>query len=104
MSSAPAGARGGRALLLAAALLPLAPRAPASGPESLAFVGVHVVTMASDEVLRDQTVVIEGGRIAALGPREAVAVPAGARRIEGLNGYLLPGLADLHAHAADPLV
>ncbi|MGH9362592.1 MAG: amidohydrolase family protein, partial [Thermoanaerobaculia bacterium] len=85
--------------------LPAAPF-PARGaePGALAFVGVHVVTMASEEVLRDQTVVVERGRIAAIGPRDEVAVPAGARRIEGLNGYLLPGLADLHAHATDPLV
>jgi hypothetical protein len=49
-------------------------------------------------VLADQTVVVEGGRISALGPRAEVSVPTGATLVEGRGRYLLPGLSDMHAH------
>lgn len=70
--------------------------------EVLAFVNVHVIPMDSDRILDDQTVIVEDGRIAALGPAEGVQVPAGARRIEGSGRYLIPGLADMHTHASYP--
>lgn len=47
---------------------------------------------------RDQAVLVEGERIVAVGPRERVARPAGAR-IRDLGGQLLlPGFIDCHAH------
>lgn len=66
---------------------------------SIAFIGATVVTM--DEqglVLRDQTVIVEGERISAIGPRDAVRVPRGARLIDATGRYLMPGLADMHVH------
>ena len=64
-----------------------------------AFVGVHVIPMTEDGlVLRDQTVIVEGDRIAAIGPRADRAVPDEARRIEAEGRYLIPGLADMHVH------
>jgi imidazolonepropionase-like amidohydrolase len=57
--------------------------------------------MTSPEVLRDQTVLVENGRIVALGPASTLAVPHGARRIEGDGRYLMPGLIDMHAHVWD---
>jgi imidazolonepropionase-like amidohydrolase len=64
----------------------------------IAFVGVHVVPMDEERVLADQTVVVEGGRISAFGPRAEVSVPTGATLVEGRGRYLLPGLSDMHAH------
>lgn len=64
----------------------------------LAFVGVKVVPMARDTVLADQTVLVRGGRIAAVGRRGRVRVPAGATRIEGRGRWLMPGLVDAHVH------
>jgi imidazolonepropionase-like amidohydrolase len=63
-----------------------------------AFVDVNVVPMDTERVLRRQTVLVEGGRVAALGPSAKVPVPAGAVRIEGRGQYLLPGLGDMHVH------
>ena len=63
-----------------------------------AFIDVAVVPMDRERVLRDQTVVVAGGRITALGPAQQVHVPAGATRIDGRGRYLIPGLADMHAH------
>jgi uncharacterized protein (DUF885 family)/imidazolonepropionase-like amidohydrolase len=67
-------------------------------PGALAIVGVNVVPMTSDTVLRDATVLVRDGRIARMGPRGEVPVPAGARRIEGGGRWLIPGLADMHVH------
>jgi imidazolonepropionase-like amidohydrolase len=54
--------------------------------------------MDEERVLADQTVVVRDGRIAAMGNRAEVPVPPGALRVEGQGRYLLPGLADMHAH------
>jgi imidazolonepropionase-like amidohydrolase len=75
-------------------------RAPVPGaPVGVtAFVDVAVVPMDTERVLPNQTVVIEGGRITALGPSGKVPVPAGAVRIDGRGKYLMPGLTDMHVH------
>ncbi len=46
----------------------------------------------------DQTVVVKGDRILAVGPRASIAIPAGARVIEGAGQFVIPGLIDMHAH------
>jgi imidazolonepropionase len=53
--------------------------------------------MADVEVLRDAAVLIDGDRIAWVGPR-AEANGAGARVVE-VTGVILPGLIDCHTHA-----
>lgn len=49
----------------------------------------------------DQTVVVEGGSIRAVGPAAVIAVPANARRIDGQGRTLVPGLWDSHQHLGD---
>lgn len=80
------------ALLAVTALAGQEPTAP------IAFVGVDVVPMDEERVLADQTVVVEDGRIVALGGRGELSVPQGATRVDGRGRYLVPGLADMHAH------
>lgn len=63
-----------------------------------AFVNVNVVPMDRERVLRAQTVVVRGGRIAQLGPADRIKAPAGATVVEGAGKYLIPGLAEMHAH------
>lgn len=49
-------------------------------------------------VKHNQTIVISGGRIAAVGPPDSVQIPAHAERLD-LTGYTaLPGLVDMHGH------
>ena len=67
-------------------------------PGTLAITGVTVVPMTSETTLENAVVVVRDGRIEAVGPAGAVAVPAGARRIDGRGKYLIPGLADMHTH------
>ncbi len=58
--------------------------------------------MDSEQVLRDHTVVIEGRRIAAVGPAASTKAPDGATRVDGRGKFLLPGLTEMHAHFPGP--
>ena len=49
-------------------------------------------------MLRDQTVVVSGDRISAVGAADKVRVPGDAERIDGHGKTLLPGLFDMHVH------
>ena len=74
--------------------------APASGTpaETTVFAHANVVPMDVDGVLGDYTVVVEGDRIAAVGPAAEVEIPEGATVIDAAGGWLMPGLADMHMH------
>lgn len=67
-----------------------------------AFVSVNVIPMDRERVLENQTVIVRDGRIAALGPAAGTPVPAGAVRVEARGKYLMPGLAEMHAHIPTP--
>lgn len=87
------------ALLTAAATglrLLSAPAAPS--PEPYAITSVTVISMTSDRPIRNATVVVREGRIAAVGPAASTPVPANIRRIDGRGMYLVPGFTDMHAH------
>ena len=74
------------------------PVAAQPGPQAVAIAHVTVIPMTKVPYLRDQTVLLRGDRIAALGPASTVVVPRGARRIDGRGRFLIPGLWDMHAH------
>ena len=69
-----------------------------SGAGSYAFVDVSVVPMDAERVLESQTVLVVDDRITRVGPVDEVDVPDGATRIDGTGLYLMPGLAEMHAH------
>ena len=68
----------------------------------IALVGGRVVTMRDanrqTEVIEDGIVIIEGNRIAAVGGRDSVSIPAGAFQMDVSGKTVLPGLVDAHAH------
>ncbi|MEE8121829.1 MAG: hypothetical protein V3T55_09885 [Anaerolineales bacterium] len=66
--------------------------------EYTAFINFHVVPMTSEIITKDQTVLIEGDRIVAVGPGSSVTIPVNATIIDGEGTYLMPGLADMHMH------
>ncbi len=74
------------------------PAAAQSTPAAIAFTHVNVVPMDSERVLRDQTVLVEQGRIRRLGSADEVQVPAGVTTVDGSGKYLMPGLAEMHGH------
>jgi imidazolonepropionase-like amidohydrolase len=49
-------------------------------------------------VREDQTIVINGERITAVGKSGSVTIPKDAKRIDGTGQTLLPGLFDMHVH------
>jgi len=65
---------------------------------SIAIVNVNVVPMDQERVIQSQTVLIDNGRITAIGPASSTQVPTGALRIDAKGKYLLPGLIDMHVH------
>lgn len=76
--------------------------APAVAPAgSFAFVDVALVSMDREGILEHQTVVVDQGRIAIVAPASEVDAAAAATRIDAGGKFLLPGLADMHAHAVD---
>ena len=77
--------------------VPIASQGAAAGPTTTAFVHVNVLPMDRDAVLADQTVIVEGSRIRAVGHN--LPVPANAEVIDGKGRYLSPGLADMHTHS-----
>ena len=84
-------------------LLVAATTASAQQASVTVFVGVHVVPMIQEQVLRNQTVVVTGDRITAIGPNGRVAVPEGATRIDGRGKFLMPRLtAPARPETVDP--
>ena len=68
----------------------------------IALVGGRVVTMRDadnqSEVIEDGVVIIDGNRIAAVGARADVGIPADAFQLDVSGKTVLPGLVDAHAH------
>lgn len=69
---------------------------------ALAITHVVVIDGASERPRRDQTVVIDGTRLTAVGPSATTPVPVGAQVLDGSGRYLIPGLWDMHVHTVVP--
>jgi hypothetical protein len=64
----------------------------------VALTHVRLVDGTGAPARSDQTVIVRGGRIAAVGPSASTRVPAGAR-VLALRGHtVIPGLVQLHEH------
>lgn len=74
---------------------------PALASETTAFINVNVVPMAADVVMGQQTVVVRNGTIAAIGPVDDVPIPEDATVVDGTDRFLMPGLAEMHAHVPE---
>ncbi len=67
---------------------------------TVALTGARIVTMAGDNggIINDGVIVIQGNRIAAVGQRGEVNIPAGAATVDVTGKTIIPGLVDAHAH------
>lgn len=72
--------------------------AQGAGERPIAFERVSVVPMDSERVLADQTVIVRGERIETVGPAGSVRVPSDAVRVDGRGKFVMPGVAEMHAH------
>jgi imidazolonepropionase-like amidohydrolase len=96
-------------LVLTAALAGAIDPPPTPPDRVTAFVDVTVIPMDRERRVPNQTVVVRGDRIVEIGPSARVKVPDGGVRVDGRGKFLLPGLAEMHAHipggqAADSVV
>jgi imidazolonepropionase-like amidohydrolase len=64
----------------------------------LAITNANLIDGTGKPVVANATVVIDNGKITAVGPASNVSIPKGATRIDAQGKYLLPGLWDMHAH------
>lgn len=63
-----------------------------------AFINVNVLPMSEERIVAQQTVIVRDGVIALIGDVDDVPVPEDARVVDGTDRFLLPGLAEMHAH------
>jgi imidazolonepropionase-like amidohydrolase len=80
------------------AALSLCSAQPANG-QTTAFVGGRVID-GTGKVIEAGTVIVQDGRITAVGPVASTQVPAGATRVDVKGKTLLPGLINAHGHVA----
>ncbi len=62
------------------------------------FTHVNVISMKTEGLLQDQTVIVQGSKIVRIGASKDINTPLGSTTIDGTGKYLIPGLADLHVH------
>jgi imidazolonepropionase-like amidohydrolase len=62
--------------------------------------GATVITGTGSPVIRNAAIVIEGGRIRDIGPRNEVRVPNNAQVTDARGKWIIPGLIDAHVHFA----
>ena len=69
------------------------------GLGTLAIRDVTYVDVVNGSLRTNQTVLVAGNRIRAVGAADEVAIPNEAKVVEGAGGYLIPGLWDMHVHS-----
>jgi len=73
--------------------------APRDLPEGTALLrGARIITMEGDEIIEEGELLVEGHRIAAVGPAGSLDIPADARVIDVAGHTIVPGFVDTHAH------
>jgi imidazolonepropionase-like amidohydrolase len=83
------------------ALLALGLGGSCLGAEGQKTVVIHAAQLfdgKSDRLVSNQVIVIQGDRIAEVGPAESIKIPAGAEEIDLGMGTVLPGLIEGHNH------
>lgn len=70
---------------------------PVAFSQPLVIQGVQVLTMESDQIQGNQTIIIENGMIQWVGPDSEASYPDGSTIVQG-DYYVMPGLAEMHAH------
>jgi len=69
-------------------------------PTTLALVNGTLIDGTGAAPVPDAVVLLRAGRIVAVGPRAAVAIPADAQVIDAQRGTILPGFINAHVHGS----
>ena len=83
-------------IVLAAALAPAAP------PAGLVLIGGRIYPAPGAPPILSGSVVVRDGRIAAAGPPDLVAIPAGAERLDCAGASVAAGFWNCHVHFTEP--
>lgn len=67
-----------------------------SRQREVVFTSVSIVPMDTENVLENQMVIIKDGKVSAIGKK--LKYGKNALVVEGKGKYLMPGLAEMHAH------
>jgi imidazolonepropionase-like amidohydrolase len=86
-----------RFLLLFAALVPAAFAA-----SDLLLVNGTVIPAPDQPALRDTAILLHDGRIAAIGPRDQLAIPAGTEVMDCTGRFITAGFWNCHVHLTQP--
>src|SRR4051794_15318041 len=87
------------AAALAVVPIQFAQQAPRPTPGAIAIQHVTVIDVENGRRSADQTVLVSGNRITAVGPSAKIKTPAAARVLDGRGKFLIPGLWEMHFHA-----
>ncbi|MGE0863907.1 MAG: amidohydrolase family protein [Vicinamibacterales bacterium] len=76
---------------------------PRSKPKgSVLLTGARIITMKGDEVIDRGDILVTNNRVAAVGRRGSLTVPAGTRTINVAGKTIMPGIVDAHSHMWAP--
>jgi imidazolonepropionase-like amidohydrolase len=70
--------------------------------EGFAFINVNVITMEDEQVLSDYAVIVQDGKIKEIKPAGDIDTSDYETVLDGSGKYLMPGLAEMHAHIPHP--
>jgi imidazolonepropionase-like amidohydrolase len=85
-------------LILVAALAVFCLSAAAQGQEKAqAYTGASIITI-TGEVIPDGVMVVQRGKIIAIGPAKSTSIPSGTERHKLSGRVIMPGLIDTHSH------
>lgn len=63
----------------------------------VAFTGAHIIPIAGNEI-SNGVLVVQNGKIVAVGATGSVTIPAGAKRVDATGKVIMPGIVDSHSH------
>jgi len=68
--------------------------------EQTAFINAKIIPIVGQPI-DDGVLVVQGGRIIAVGDRKSIKIPADARIVDAAGKVIMPGLVDSHSHIGD---
>jgi imidazolonepropionase-like amidohydrolase len=84
------------------ALVALSSSPAAQAPaHAKAFTGARVIDGTTRAPIANATIVVDGGKIVAIGPSASVKVPAGAESVSLAGKTVIPGLVNAHGHVGN---
>ena len=69
--------------------------------ETKAFVGARIFDGTAKPVIENGTIVVQDGKVIAIGPSGKIKTPNGAQTISVSGKTITPGLINAHGHVSD---